>query len=154
MLIRPADSEDVLGIRTLAAQAFGGGYLTEVPTLSVVAEIDSRLVGWGGARLLGQRHWRLEQVCVAAALQRNGIGTAIVEDLLVRISMGGGLQVTAMAWMREGRAAIGSVLTRLGFEADEIIPDYWKADSIERGYICPVCGPVCRCSACRFTLVF
>lgn len=62
--------------------------------------------------------------------------------------------VCSIAWKSKYRTNIGGILKRLGFEQILEIQNYWKEDSIEKGYSCPVCGgPPCKCSAVIYNLI-
>ncbi len=78
--------------------------------------------------------------------QRRGIGTHIFSEV-VRLSTE--LNVSecyCVAWDRKGVVAMHQIHIYAGFKIIKKISNYWKEDSIQKGYNCPDCGNPCVCN--------
>jgi ribosomal protein S18 acetylase RimI-like enzyme len=53
---------------------------------------------------------------------------------------------------KTGKINISNILKTLNFQEIAEIPEFWKKDSEEKGYDCPVCGTPCTCSAVIYSL--
>lgn len=54
----------------------------------------------------------------------------------------------SVVWEHKKGSPLATIYETLGFELIQRIPNYWKEDSLEKGYSCYYCGaPPCQCSA-------
>ncbi len=90
----------------------------------------------------------LQTIVVSGARRQCGIGDALVRETVGAFT---GFTLVSPAWEhRDGRIPVKGVLERNGFVRRHRFQDYWKQDSIDRGYDCPDCGRPCRCSMVLF----
>jgi hypothetical protein len=89
---------------------------------------------------------------VARAYRGTGVSDAILNRIDQDWSAAGVKSRLATAWERSDNGAVPSahVLERRGLHAAMRIPEFWRRDSIERGYTCTSCQGVCRCAAIVF----
>ena len=74
-----------------------------------------------------------------------GVAKLLVSKLSERMAPYA-LNVISTSWYRNGVPA--NLQKSLGMKSFGIINDFWKSDSLSRGFICPVCSdPPCNCSA-------
>ena len=87
-------------------------------------------------------------IAVENEFQGRGLGTALIKDTIKEFSKREINTIWSTAWRSSKGVNIGGILGKSGFQILKEIPDYWKEDSIKRGYHCPDCGPPpCKCSA-------
>lgn len=90
----------------------------------------------------------IKTVAVEKKYQGYGIGKRLVEDSYKELENRGVQSVFSVAWKNNGEVNMDGILTLLGFKKYIEIERYWEAESLEKGYFCPVCGkPPCICSA-------
>jgi ribosomal protein S18 acetylase RimI-like enzyme len=89
----------------------------------------------------------LQTIGVDPVLQRQGIATRLVTAALDELSALGADTCLSIAWKNGQAIPIGGVLERNGFSLCGQIDNFWEAESRRLGYVCPVCGTPCRCSA-------
>jgi GNAT superfamily N-acetyltransferase len=93
----------------------------------------------------------IKTVAVASEYRGRGVGHTIVQRLVDECMHNGAEVLCSIAWKAGESINIGGVLTTHGFSVDCEIPDYWKDDSLEKGYHCPRCGaPPCGCTGVIF----
>ena len=171
----PADLAD---IQRIADSRLGPAYLSSSDFLdkgwvTYSAYKGSRVVGFLCASLLPlavfqHRHSSLASLLDASLLtdpigvmhvaavdrpyEKQGIGTALIAhgfDALFNVNHP--LTVVTAAWADNQGVHIGGPLNRSLFRQIGYLPDYWRADSLARGYECPTCGkPPCHCTASVF----
>lgn len=77
-----------------------------------------------------------------------GIGTALVEYCIHQLEARGLNVLVMTGWKSNEGIHIGSIADKHGFEKLLEVADFWKEDSLNKGYSCPSCGePPCHCSA-------
>jgi aminoglycoside 6'-N-acetyltransferase I len=79
---------DLADARSEVQQALEPGKLCRV-----ARDTDGSVLGWIGGRLSYARVWELHPLVVLPAVQRRGIGRALVEDLEVQVRKRGGLTI-------------------------------------------------------------
>ena len=162
-------------ILAIAERQLGLGYITEdylsaPDKRGLCAILDGRVVAFCVTKILSGASFALLYPRVADSL---AIGTGSTERLGLVASIatdpmytGRGIASTllsaclqylddeqisltcAIGWKSGRIAHIDGMARRLGFEPIKEFPDFWREDSIAKGYGCPVCGdPPCRCSA-------
>ena len=56
--------------------------------------------------------------------------------------------ILSAVWIKDGTSTFGDLLEKQGFERLVFVKEYWKKDSINRNFVCPICGdPPCVCDA-------
>lgn len=94
-----------------------------------------------------------EQICMIKTVvvdgnyQGKGVGYALIESLLTEWHSAGINDFACIAWKSKDGINIKGLLESFGFTAYTEIKDYWKEDSTNEGFDCPVCGNPCHCSA-------
>lgn len=91
MTIRRAERSDVLGILAIEQSAVGGSHWSSSKYIEIiegnglsrilVAEADGLVQGFLVARTLGDE-WEIENIAVAVGMQRQGLGSQLLIDLL------------------------------------------------------------------------
>ncbi|MBD79021.1 MAG: hypothetical protein CL840_08890 [Crocinitomicaceae bacterium] len=63
--------------------------------------------------------------------------------------------IVSAAWTKNDETPFSPLLESKGFVHLKTVRNYWKEDSLKRGFICPVCGdPPCLCDAKIYSLKF
>lgn len=95
----------------------------------------------------------LKTIAVDNKYQGYSIGTLLSKDSIEEFRARNVPTICTIAWKSKNGTNLEGVLKRLNFEKVLEIKDYWKEDSINNSFECPVCGePPCRCSAEIFGL--
>jgi GNAT superfamily N-acetyltransferase len=137
--------------------------------LLLLALIDGSLVGVAGARVLPQdgfdyylpfgrevildllQHHRVGLMSTASVvepLQGQGIGQELTRRRIQWMSDAGCTAQIAVSWESGLAHTSDRVFAKLGFKRLSQVKGFYGEDSVQRGWICPVCGPPpCRCSA-------
>lgn len=171
-------SSDMADIQRIADNRLGSAYLSSSEFLdkewvTYSAYKGNRVVGFLCASLFPLAVFQHRYVALASLLgpgfltdpigvmhvaavdssyERQGIGTALIShgfDALFGVEKP--VTVVTTAWADHQGVHIGGPLNRNGFRKIGYLPDYWRADSLARGYECPTCGkPPCHCTASVF----
>jgi GNAT superfamily N-acetyltransferase len=89
----------------------------------------------------------LQNVVVSPEWRCRGLGAALLDARLSWLrQMGAGLAYS-FAWRTPQGCPASGLLTRAGFRRVREIPDFYLADGLANGYVCPFCGFACRCAA-------
>lgn len=139
--------ENVVAVTQLADEALGVGYLD-----MRMFRLDHCLVALSAQQVVGfictqctDCQASLQTVVVHPAFRGQGIARLLGLEALSRFSTC--VSWTSPAWEHNGKVPADKLLRALGFEPVFRAEDYWYADSVRRGYDCPVCGNPCHCSA-------
>lgn len=90
----------------------------------------------------------LDQVIVEPEFQNRGVGSQQAEFLSWQLKEAGAKRLLATAWHHDGHTPLAGVLRRQGFTSILQVDNFWRQDSLLRGYRCQACGtPPCGCSA-------
>lgn len=169
LIFRPfCPQNDTSTVQTLADDALGTGYL-DVVSRSIaehlfVAEKAGRTIGFAvvyddyaktiyAQRLRGRpdtcpipdeaRVSVLSAIALHADYRGQGIGYRLLRHA---IHLYPSYPMFTLAWKPKSRAPyLERVLHRSGFARIAHYPDFWRDDSVRRGYICPVCWTPCSC---------
>jgi len=80
--------------------------------------------------------------------QHRGVGTELNRKVLDKLEKEKINLAYTLGWIKEGEAAISGIMEKFGFEKIKELEEYWKEDSLDKGYSCSLCGePPCTCSA-------
>lgn len=114
-----------------------------VPLLASLPEIQTLLTNPIGM---------LHVTAVDKSYEKQGIGTALIAHAIDTLfSHDRPLTVTTTAWSDNQGVHVGGPLHCNGFRKIGYLADYWREDSLARGYECPTCGkPPCHCTASIF----
>lgn len=178
LYIRSFTESDFKKITQLADGRLGKDYLTakELQTyvkkrnkIGIVALLNDKIVGFALAQLcdtktlleevVDKREWFQETfkqakyiglfktVAVDENYSGRGIGSALISYRMEAMRKKTN-HLLVISWVRKQQSIIGHLFEKKGFTLRKQIDNYWKNDSIEKGYNCIVCGePPCRCSA-------
>lgn len=180
--LRPARAIDALAILRIGDDQLGDGYVDEdlirnlaenQSALCFVAEEHGRVVGFALGQLQSveeatavikapmPRHLSfagqvavLKTVAVARHLHGRGIGSQLALNCLEEFQAHGIGVVYSVAWKSSAGVNIAGVLERLDFDVVAEVSNYWREESLEVGFKCPICGePPCACSAVIYSKV-
>ena len=180
IVIGSAYPEDVGDIQRIADARLGPGYISAAnlladprqtvfaawrghrlagflsASLSSLADIQRDMPALG-ALLAGQPESSgpigfLHAVAVDKAHEKQGIGTELIAYAIDTFFLPNKASMAiTTAWSDNQGVHVGGPLHRNGFRKIGYLADYWREDSLARGYECPTCGkPPCRCTASIF----
>lgn len=90
----------------------------------------------------------VSSVAMRQDYQRRGVGYSLVRSVLAHFDSCGVPIVVMLGWSASDGVHIAGIARAMGFAEKATIPEYWRDDSLSKGYRCPVCGdPPCHCSA-------
>lgn len=95
----------------------------------------------------------LKSVAVRLDARGSGVGSELAAACLGRLKEVGVARVVALAWRSGGVCFAGGILEDLGFRPVVTLFEFWREDSLVRGYDCPACGRPCRCDAVVYARV-
>ncbi|MBO7652751.1 MAG: GNAT family N-acetyltransferase [Bacteroidales bacterium] len=156
--IRDLRTQDIDAVLAIADSQLGEKYITEADLSEgkvFVAEEDGlgKIVGFCIALVAtkdGKSYVRT--VAVAQEFSGQGIGTALVAKAVDYMEGLGAKSILSPLWKHDGVVNSDVIFRRNGFVPVREIPDYWLKDSIEKGYLCPVCGKECHCTCVMYEL--
>ena len=152
--LQPADIDEILAI---ADVQLGENYIT-IGDLSrcytLVAEDDKsrKCVGFCLSYVEQDGKAYVRTVAVNPDFSGQGIGTALIAKSVEYLKGIGAKKIMSPLWKHDGIVNSDVIFRRNGFLPVREIPDYWYADSLEKGYSCPVCGKGCRCTCVMYEL--
>lgn len=137
MLIRPAIPEDLPSIRALERQADTAAHWAEreydalfapdaparIALVAVNQSVAAHIDGFVIARCAAD-DWEIENVVVAREQQRFGIGTKLIQDVLLRAQASGATSV--LLEVRESNLAARRLYERLGFSEKGRRNNYYR----------------------------
>ncbi len=86
----------------------------------------------------------IKQLVVKENYQQKGIATKLIKYCLYNISA---TYYIYIAWKKAPFTPIIQLMNKNGFNATVTIQQYWKLDSLEKKYDCPICSNPCNCDA-------
>lgn len=90
----------------------------------------------------------IKSIAVHEKYKGYGVGTKLIQNSIDEFCKRGRTTIFTIAWKSKESINLKGVLENLDFHNVLEIPNYWKKDSLEKQYKCPVCGiPPCECSA-------
>ncbi|HZQ29462.1 MAG TPA: GNAT family N-acetyltransferase [Patescibacteria group bacterium] len=92
----------------------------------------------------------VKSVSVENKFRRRGIGTQLILESMQRLNEKGCDLFFAVSWYSGLKDSSPSIFESLEFIKAVKISDYWTEDSLKEGYMCPVDGNPCHCSAIFF----
>ena len=154
--IRDLYADDIDAVLAIADRQLGKKYITETDLSEgkvFVAEEDGKILGFCIA-LVGAKDGKsyVRTVAVEQEYSGQGIGTALVSKAVDYLKGFGAKSIFSPLWKHDGIVNSDVVFRRNGFRPVCEIPDYWYADSISKGYSCPVCGKGCHCACVMYEL--
>lgn len=155
--IRDLQSVDINEILALADLQLGEKYITvdDLSACNVIVAEDVELLECVGFCLsyVGQDDVAyVRTVAVNPDYSGQGIGTALIAKSVEYLKSIGAKKIMSPLWKHDGIVNSDVIFRRNGFLSVREIPDYWYADSLEKGYSCPVCGKGCRCTCVMYEL--
>lgn len=139
----------------IADQLLGKNYLTESDflargTYAVCGKIGRTVIGFSiGIRPMhAGKICRVSSVAVRPQYQGLGFGYLLVRSVVKYLDKRPHEEMLMAGWNAPDGVHIARIAHALHFVERATIPDYWRDDSLNKGYQCPACGnPPCRCSA-------
>ncbi len=90
----------------------------------------------------------LKTVAVSQKYQHKGIGNRLLEYAVCHMHQNKIKHISTIVWKQSpNKTALEKILLKKNFTLQYEIQDFWKEDSIQHKYDCPVCGNPCSCSA-------
>lgn len=144
--LQPDDIDDILAI---ADVQLGESYITieDLSACKVIVSEDvdaQKCVGFCLSYASDDSAY-VRTVAVNSDYSGRGIGTSLVAKSVEFLKGIGAKKIMSPLWKHDGIVNSDVVFRRNGFLPVCEIPDYWYADSIAKGYSCPVCGKGCHC---------
>lgn len=109
--------------------------------------------------LLTEPHWISAQfgacdnigyinlVAVKKESQNKSIGKKLIQQAITELKKVSPV-ITSVVWKTDNPKHLGIILEKHGLKPILTVKDYWRTDSINKGYSCAVCGkPPCTCTA-------
>ena len=93
-----------------------------------------------------------EAVSVEPHLRRRGVGRLLTQVSLEWMREQGCDVAVTLAWLSGNRDSSPELFRRLGFQEGPTLDRFYFEESLRDGWICPICGGPCLCSATLFTL--
>lgn len=93
-----------------------------------------------------------EAVAVESGFRRHGVGRRLTEAALEWMRRHGCATAVTLAWLSGREDSSPGLFRALGFQEGETVERFYYEESLRDGWVCPVCGNPCRCSATLFTL--
>ena len=89
----------------------------------------------------------LDLIVVHPDFQKQGIGKSLFERRLIEFKNKGIKDLVLFHWIRKSQE-YPFIAKDYGFQALELIPNYWKSESLTKNYTCPECknSPPWNCS--------
>lgn len=156
--IRNLEQSDINEILAISDAQLGENYIT-IDDLTgyhtIVAEDDEQCscVGFCLSYVSQDGTAYVRTVAVSPDYMGRGIGTALVAKSVEYLKDNDAKTILSPLWKHEGGVNSDVIFRRNGFVPKQEIPDYWYADSLEKGYTCPVCGKGCHCSCVMYELM-
>ncbi len=152
--LQPADTDEVLAI---ADVQLGESYLVveDLSACNVIVAVDvvlQKCVGFCLSYMGQEGDAYVRTVAVSTDYSGQGIGTALIAKSVDYLKSIGAKKIMSPLWKHDGIVNSDVVFRRNGFRPVREIPDYWYADSLEKGYSCPVCGKGCHCTCVMYEL--
>tara|TARA_R110002126_G_scaffold160458_13_gene308146 strand:- start:8524 stop:9093 length:570 start_codon:yes stop_codon:yes gene_type:complete len=168
----------------LANQVHGDNYLninqlTELQERGVKQGVNASFIALSDTVVVGYRlsfaaeQWSLDQWCsvelwpvgaekmayfksvaVAPELQGQGIGSALLRASIAALSKQGAIAGLAHIWRESPGNSAQRYFKKAGAKLIAVHQDRWLPLSQNGGYICPLCGNRCHCSAAEMVLTF
>jgi GNAT superfamily N-acetyltransferase len=106
-------------------------------------------------RLRNQTSGLIRSVAVDRHARNNGIATDLIQEAMRQLEQQGARVYFAFGWVfgsgeHAGECPIDGVFRSLDFSSVADLPNFWRDDSVEHNYECPVCGQPCICTARLF----
>ncbi|WP_034474715.1 GNAT family N-acetyltransferase [Aestuariibacter salexigens] len=172
------------GLLTLANFVHGDNYLdhdglTALHKASVKDGVNVSWVALQGDDVVGFRltqaagNWSVDKWCtpsawgvpiedvayfkcntVSPALQGHGIGSTLLSLSIDKLKQQGSQAGLAHIWLASPGNSAFRYFTRCGGRLVREHPNKWQEHSIHDGYLCPVCGELCHCTAAEMIITF
>ncbi len=150
-MIRLAQTKDYVTLVALANENFGSGYLTHNQLFSYlqknaviwVTEHEGKVLAFC-LLLPVPGKVLIKMLVVQPEAQKQGWASALLKHVLLTVQ--NYPSVEYHAWKENLPLSFIQSLERQGFKLQESKARYWYADSLERGYHCPICGNPCVCT--------
>ncbi|HEX4213213.1 MAG TPA: GNAT family N-acetyltransferase [Candidatus Dormibacteraeota bacterium] len=134
-----------------SGEVVGAADALRIPRASL---LDCGVLGfrWVQEEILGlgagcPRFGLLQNVVVGRDWRGRGLGAALLDARLGWLRQVDAGLAYSFAWHTPEGCPASGLLTRAGFRRVREVPDFYLADGLANGYVCPFCGVACRCAA-------
>lgn len=168
ILITEALKSQLSSISELIDTCFGENYsstksLFSPDSFSFVAHYNGKTIGFVNGKIMLSKALEktissplkldqsiigvLDLIVVHPDYQRQGIGKSLFEKRLIEFKNRGISDLFLFHWIRKNQV-VPFIAKDFGFQELEVIPNYWKSESLTKNYTCPECdnSPPCNCS--------
>ncbi|MCU4162487.1 GNAT family N-acetyltransferase [Carboxylicivirga caseinilyticus] len=156
-IIRDANPNDIPVIKTICDDEFGNGYFNSFSeylfvnhSILRVATQQNTIAGFYFSYADQENDSKtgiIKTLAIHKHFRQKGLGTNIFGDACIQLKQLKVQTIKTIIWKHNDDQAIKNILDQLDFKLEYEIADYWKEESILKGYDCPVCGNPCKCSA-------
>lgn len=141
-------SSECIAVTAAVGREIVGVHLSEVMQPDDVTRLEDQVRAAGTPNNLDcHRVGLLKSLAVKTNARGRGVGTWLTLNSIDYFKSHGCTLVAALSWESGSEQSSRRMLEACGFEQMALMPDYWKQESIDKGYECPVCGVPCTCSA-------
>ncbi|MBU1309007.1 MAG: GNAT family N-acetyltransferase, partial [Gammaproteobacteria bacterium] len=95
-----------------------------------------------------------KSVAVAASMRGKGVASALLKASAQVLAHQGARAGLAHIWRESPGNAAERYFSYAGARLLKVHPQRWRHLSVTAGYICPLCGNLCNCSAAEMELLF
>jgi len=90
----------------------------------------------------------IKSIAIDKDYRNKGLGIKLMQSCINDFELHFIKEIFCIAWKAGENTNLHHILTKLGFEKNKEILNYWKKDSLKKNYACPECGnPPCLCAA-------
>jgi ribosomal protein S18 acetylase RimI-like enzyme len=94
----------------------------------------------------------IHTIALDPAFANQGLGTLLTKKGIETLSQHAD-EIISICWDQHEQTSYSKVLEKCGFHLVKNIPDYWFDDSLQKKYVCKLCGkPPCKCQALIYKL--
>ncbi len=134
---RKLNKESILRVATLNGEVVGY-FVFKILKENTVGYLDVQSTS---------KFLEVKTIAVHPAHQGKGLGTFIFNNTTNIAKEFNVENCYCVAWQRNGKVAMHNIHINAGFQVVKNISNYWRLDSIQKGYDCPECGNPCVCNA-------
>lgn len=172
------------GVITLGNKVHGDNYLDEAAAQNLYAaslknNVNASLVAYLGNELVGFRltqapnQWLIDEWCspelwpvntaelcyfkcntVDEKIRGTGVGSELLKRSIEQVKLQGAKAGLAHIWLASPGNSAFKYFTKCGGKLVKEHPNRWQPWYESHGYICPVCGQHCTCTAAEMMIEF
>ncbi len=148
-MIQKASNIHISIIYNISNQCFGYNYITACDIelyikndIVIISVLNNIITGF--CIILKSNIPVIKTLCINTDFQKQGIGKLLLDKAIANCASF--TTIHYYAWKERIPEYFINTLNKKGFKLLETQPEYWKYDSIKRGYSCIKCGFPCLCT--------